>query len=144
MSKLEMANRILQIFFIRLTRHSERRILDGNVTEASVLSDGSIGVGMTITQSKIFEWYSIMYWVVPFTGWSTAFEYEGNRKHLYITPQKEMGKPWPWRKMFDVVKHRGTVYLIPALSYHPFIRAVSIHWWRHCWQFSITGFSAHN
>lgn len=75
MSRLEFFNRSLfQWLFIRLTR-CERNVIDGfDITEVSQLLNG-YGIGGNVTSSRIESWYSIQYWVVPLTGWSSDFRY---------------------------------------------------------------------
>lgn len=50
MTKLEFANKFFfQLFFVRLTRCIDK------------------GINM--------QWYSIMYFVIPFTGWDSKFKF---------------------------------------------------------------------
>jgi hypothetical protein len=65
MSKLGIANRFFfQLFFVRLTKHTENTIVNYNL------------IGIT-------QWYSIQYWILPFTGWQTDFIYLGNKSPRY-------------------------------------------------------------
>jgi hypothetical protein len=64
MTILGFTNYILQIFFIRLTRNEEKRIKSLNLTSYSI----GQGIAGTIGDSETVQWYSIMYFVVPFTG----------------------------------------------------------------------------
>lgn len=83
-------NYLLQVFFVRLTRHQIHVIDKMNVTEASMCLDGSIGIGGNILASHYEQWYSIQYWILPFTGWNTEFKYIGKSspKYLKITTPK--------------------------------------------------------
>lgn len=61
MSKLEILNRIVQIFFFRV---------------AQVQENGR-------------EWYALLLFVYPFTGWSTNFRFVGGKhKLLQVWPSK--------------------------------------------------------
>lgn len=64
MSKLEIINKFFfQLFFIRLTKHLKYD-KDNNLTRSG---------------------WSFMYWVIPFTGWSSNFKYIGKQaKFLYL------------------------------------------------------------
>jgi len=95
MSKLYFVNYfILQWFFIRLTRHTERIIDEVDMIEASMLSPhvGQVtGIGFGVKRSHVLTWYSIQYWVIPCTGWTTFFKYIGGKPKFWrITKQ--------WRK----------------------------------------------
>lgn len=68
MSKLEFVNRFFfQLFFVRLTRVIENK--DDEVK---------------------YQWYSIMFWVVPFTGWNTNFKFIGKRHLKQITKSRNI------------------------------------------------------
>jgi hypothetical protein len=52
-------------------------------TECSLIYGGGMGVGGRIKKSHYEEWYSIQYWVVPFTGWAKPFKYIRSDKPKY-------------------------------------------------------------
>lgn len=58
---------ILQIFFIRITRHTS--VIEGH---------------------GVIQWYSIQYWILPFTGWDSPFIYiSKGPKYLQLTAKKK-------------------------------------------------------
>ena len=59
---------ILQWFFVRLTRHSEKLITQFTLKEISVIHNGGLGFGGS-GKIETHQWYSIQYWVLPCTGW---------------------------------------------------------------------------
>jgi hypothetical protein len=82
MSKLGIANRFFfQLFFVRLTKHTENTWVTYNLTSFDITSSGiaSRGTGKMETT----QWYSIQYWILPFTGWQTDFIYLGNKSPRY-------------------------------------------------------------
>ena len=73
---------LLQWFFIRLTICTERRIVEYDLKEVSLMSDGSITTGGT-GKVEVWQWYSIQGWVLPITGWWNDFKYM-NKKPFFI------------------------------------------------------------
>lgn len=83
MTKLKFVNYfILQFFFVRLTRCTENVIYDYKVHNISFVNDKGLSIG---GQGKIRkeQWYSLQFWILPFTGWSTDFIYL-SKKPLYF------------------------------------------------------------
>mgnify|MGYP003443448278 CR=1 FL=1 len=75
MSKLKFINVFfLQWFFVRLTKCQETVIEEFNLYEVSLMSDGSFASGGTV-KKKIYQWYSLQFWIVPCTGWWNSFKY---------------------------------------------------------------------
>lgn len=71
MTKLQLTNYLLQIFFIRLTR---------------CLKADSPGVSIN---KKYKQRWAIKYWVVPFTGWISDFKFIGKEGMLFITKWRD-------------------------------------------------------
>jgi len=69
MTKLQLANYIVQLFFVRICRHETKVITGFNMTHASI--DGTIGGN--VKNYHIEYQYSILYWVLPFTGWFSDY-----------------------------------------------------------------------
>lgn len=76
---------LLQWFFIRLAKHTDK-IIDG--FEPTSFSPFG-GLQGNITASRTIQWYSIMWSVLPLTGWWSDYIYLTKKaKHLRITPKK--------------------------------------------------------
>ena len=90
MSKLKAINIILQFFFIRLTKCSEKVVGDYKVISYDMMPDGSVssrGIGNTIT----YEWYSLQYFILPLTGWWSDFIYlSKTAKFIKCTKRKQL------------------------------------------------------
>jgi hypothetical protein len=91
MSKLGFFNRfVFQLFFIRLAKNQENKVKTMKIVSYDLMSDGSIssrGYGNT----ELWQWYSIMYWVKPFTGWSSDYVYlTKDKKVKYYKLTKEI------------------------------------------------------
>lgn len=73
MTKLKFVNMfIMQWFCIRLTKQIQNRVEQYELTEISMMQDSNAsmrGTGLINQYSR----YSIMYWIVPCTGWKTNF-----------------------------------------------------------------------
>jgi hypothetical protein len=81
---LAICNYILQLFFIRVTRCQETHI-----TGFSLKSVSLNGVSGIVKSKEIHQWYSIQYWIVPFTGWFTDFKYLNKEpKFIKVTRTK--------------------------------------------------------
>lgn len=90
MTKLEFVNKfIFQLFFARLTRCQERIIDKVDFYETSITPDG-FGWGGNVRESHIEQWYSIMFWVVPFTGWNSKFKFIGKQQLKRITKKAKL------------------------------------------------------
>jgi len=88
MTKLYFVNRfILQFFFIRLTRHIEHIIHNYEVIEISQVNGGGLSINGK-AEIKNQQWYSIQYFVIPFTGWTTDFRYINGKHFLPLTKPK--------------------------------------------------------
>lgn len=90
MTSLYFVNRfILQFACIRLTRHTEHIIDKIDYFECSLIGPGEYGMGGNILASHYEQYYSIQYWVVPFTGWSTEYKHFNTKvKYLRLTSNK--------------------------------------------------------
>ncbi len=80
MTKLGFLNKfIIQFFFIRLTRHTQK-------VRIAYIDYARMKNYRTQTE----QWYSIQYWVVPFTGWSNRndFKYLNGQHFLPLTKPK--------------------------------------------------------
>ncbi len=80
---------LLQWFFVRLARCTERKIVEFKLREVSIMFDGSISPGGNC-KVEIWEWYSLQGWIVPLTGWRNKFVYL-NKTPFFIKftkPQK--------------------------------------------------------
>lgn len=79
---------ILQWFFIRLTKCNEILIYEYEVHSYDLMIDGNISSRGT-GKSKLTYWYSLQYWVVPFTGYFSDFIYLNKKvKFIKITSPK--------------------------------------------------------
>jgi hypothetical protein len=76
-----------QWFFIRLAKCQEKRVVTFNVQSYDLTPDGisSRGTG----EVKVFQWYSLMFWVVPTTGWGNDYKYIGKKSPRYLKLTKE-------------------------------------------------------
>lgn len=72
MTKLKFINLFLQILFVRLTKCSELSFGELNYKSVEMLDDNNISIHSSGT-SYMYEWYSLQYFVVPFTGWKSNF-----------------------------------------------------------------------
>ena len=94
MSLLKFINMfILQWFFVRLTKCSEKRVfnfvydnvfniphIDWDITQMSLKSQSEI---------RTYEWYSIQTGILPLTGWGKEFKYlKPLHKFIKITKPK--------------------------------------------------------
>lgn len=86
MTWLGVLNLILQLFFIRLTRVQE--CCSATLWEVSILPNGDYGAGFHQVERK--QYWAIMYWVVPFTGWWGKFRYLGRYRQWQITSPKSV------------------------------------------------------
>ena len=73
---------LLQWFFIRLTKCTERRIVEYNLKEVSLMPEGSMAIGGN-GKTETWQWYSVQGWVVPTTGWKKEFNYL-NKKPFFV------------------------------------------------------------
>jgi hypothetical protein len=71
MSGLEIANRTLQIFFFRIVRHTTEIWSPAGENSKSLVGYKTNG-------------YSIMLFVLPFTGWETDYIFLFKKVHIYI------------------------------------------------------------
>lgn len=89
MSLRGLLNRcVFQWFFIRLTKHQEIKIGYFESFSYDVSVDGEPffkGIG----DEKTYQWYSLQYWVIPFSGYGKKFRYlNKGPKFLRITKPK--------------------------------------------------------
>lgn len=79
-SWLGLANRIiLQWFFIRLAKQQDEVVTEYTMHAVSMMPGGQFST-MGVGKKEKQYWYSIMYWVVPLTGWSTDYIYLNKSK----------------------------------------------------------------
>ena len=67
MSKLEFFNKfVFQLFFFRLAKCREKKDIKVNIS----------GKNPYVTSyPQVYEWYSLMIGIIPFTGWKNDFRY---------------------------------------------------------------------
>jgi len=85
---------ILQWFFIRIARCTQKNVTSFDLKEASLMSNGNMAIGGSGDIQKI-QWYSIMYWTVPLTGWGDKFVFLNKKdqaKYIRITRKKNKNK----------------------------------------------------
>ena len=78
---------LLQFLFIRLTRHQNRVITKFDIYEISITNRGP-ETGGKIREFHFVQYYSLMYWVVPFTGWGNDYKYLSKVKYLRLTKDR--------------------------------------------------------
>ena len=90
MSRLMFINAFfLQWFFIRLTKCQKTVVEEFNLYEISLMPDGSFAPAGTVKR-KINQWYSLQYWIIPCTGWSSGFKYLfGKPKFLKLSAKRK-------------------------------------------------------
>jgi len=95
MTWLTFINYILQFFCIRIARCSEVRISSCRLVSVSE-TKGGLSFETIPNEFHTPRWYSVMYWVVPFSGWSTPFKYWSKVKYWRFTKVKTVPKdPYP-------------------------------------------------
>lgn len=93
MSKLEFVNKFFfQLFFVRLTRvietKDEYEPLHENA-EIEQNDDGYFWPIANINEGR-YQWYSLMFWVVPFTGWNSNFIFINKQQLKRITKKVKL------------------------------------------------------
>lgn len=87
-SWLKITNIFLQLFFVRLTKCIDYKIEDYKLLSFDMMEDGSMsprGVGRSVK----YEWYSLQYFVVPFSGWKYNYSYLGKEPgYIRLTKRK--------------------------------------------------------
>lgn len=79
----------LQFFFIRLTRCEQRVITKFDLHSVSIGG----GVSGSPAEYHTEYWWSIQYWIIPFTGWTSPFKCIGKAtRYLRITKNKSIQK----------------------------------------------------
>ena len=79
MTKLKIINVLFfQWFFVRLTKCEEKRAVEFQVHSVSLMPDFT-WKPKGLLKYKVFEWYSLQYWVIPCTGWWSSFKYLGGK-----------------------------------------------------------------
>jgi hypothetical protein len=81
----------LQYFFIRLARCEDKKIKkNNNLTSVRVVDGGSLEI-TSDDNVKLYKWFSILYWVKPYSGWNSDFIYLNNKhNYLRITKRKPL------------------------------------------------------
>lgn len=74
---------ILQFFFIRLTRHTQRVITEADIYEVSMAGSRGYGIGGMVNKWHQEQWFSIQCWVIPFSGWNRDYKYLGHGPKYY-------------------------------------------------------------
>jgi hypothetical protein len=87
MTKLKLTNYFLQFLFVRLTRCSEKVASNVNVQSFDVMSDGNISMRSN-GDVTTYEWFSLQFFIIPFTGWGKPFKYLGKVKFKQLTKKK--------------------------------------------------------
>lgn len=73
---------LLQFFCIRIAKHTEDIIVDYRISEISFVN-GGYEMGSTY-RIESQSWYSIMYWVMPLSGYGKDYKYLGSHKAKYL------------------------------------------------------------
>ncbi|UZS00288.1 hypothetical protein [Chondrinema litorale] len=73
----------LQWFFIRLTKHQEKRAVEYELIELSFFPNNQFVTGGN-AKMETWQWYSIQGWVLPTSGWSTNFKYLNKSKKPFF------------------------------------------------------------
>ena len=89
MTKLALLNYIVQFFFIRICKHETKVITGFKMTSANFTNKG-VSIGGDGYKYRIEYQYSIMYWIMPLTGWWSDYIYVGTKspRYEYITKPK--------------------------------------------------------
>ena len=66
---------ILQWFFVRLTKSHQFEVTKMEITEVSLMPDGSTEIGGLVQNKRTMCWYSLQLWIIPLTGWWNEFKY---------------------------------------------------------------------
>lgn len=77
---MKYVNYFIQVFFIRLTRCEQRVITEFKLD--SISYRGSVSGEIKNYRDEF--WYSIQYWIIPFSGWSGEFKFIGNGKANFV------------------------------------------------------------
>lgn len=88
MTKLEFVNKfIFQLFFVRLTRCRETKQEYKPLAHPQQLQANEDGYFWPLADviDVTYQWYSIMFWVVPFTGWNSKFKFIGKQQLKRVT-----------------------------------------------------------
>ncbi len=76
MTKLEFANKFFfQWLFIRLARCEQNYILQFDINSVNMMPDGSASVGGQVKENQVYQWYCIMGFILPLSGWSNDYIY---------------------------------------------------------------------
>lgn len=90
---MKVLNKIfLQWFFIRLTKNTTKIIDEFDMTEISLAYGTGHAMGGAIKRYHIEYYYSIQGWIVPLSGWTTAFNYLGKKSPWFIKITKTYAK----------------------------------------------------
>lgn len=89
LSWLKIANGLFfQLFFVRLTKCIDYKIEDYKLLSFDMMENGSMssrGFGRSVK----YEWYSLQYFVVPFSGWKYNYSYLGKGPgYIRLTKRK--------------------------------------------------------
>lgn len=79
---------VLQWFCIRLTKVSEKRVVDYEIESISVIDGHASAKGKGIQAT--YQWYSIQYWILPCSGWwndFVVFNKDGKSKFKKVTKE---------------------------------------------------------
>lgn len=81
---------IFQHFFFRLARNSEKEIKSVDLKSANMVDGNSLSVGYRINEyGDTYQWYSLMLFVVPYTGWGIDYIFIFKKPvNLRITKKK--------------------------------------------------------
>lgn len=103
MSKLEILNKyLLQWCFFRLARCQEKIIEEFKLESVSVMKNNNHSMSGKCN-FYILEWFSIMYFVAPLTGWDSNYRFIfGKCKTFRITKKSPIKKPRATPEAFQI------------------------------------------
>ena len=82
MSNLGLVNRLFfQFLFVRLTKNQETKMINYQPVSYDLTPNGVAARGYGDIETT--EWYSIQYWILPFSGWGNNFHYIGKKSPRY-------------------------------------------------------------
>lgn len=90
MKKIEFLNKfIFQFLFFRLTRCEKRVVASYSLHSFDVMINGNV-VGRGVGKVDTYEWYSIQYFIKPFSGWNSQFIFlNKNKKPKFFRVSKK-------------------------------------------------------
>lgn len=87
MTKLALLNYFCQFLFFRIARCQQRVIDSFSLDSASMTRDG-MTVSGRIKAERTEQSYSLIFFIVPLTGWKNDYIYLGKERSFKITKTK--------------------------------------------------------